>query len=149
MFKKKKKDAIDLFVDSFCEVMLTEHQRISGNDPSFVDYNQITDRESGVKIDLRSKTNCVMYIPGNHHSFKLTKKNIRQLKAASKQMEQNQLLDLRVKLFDNGGDDYSKYLEIKKFREQYPMVEDAYQNLLTVYALHADKNTKNISGEKS
>ena len=143
-----KKTALDKIVDSFINIMLTEPRRITGNAPEDT-YMQLCDKVSNVTIDLRSRQDdCRIIVPNKHtsrnKSYQLPNSLVKKIRKASFQMDNNLLDELRREIFE-GEDDYSKFKDIQKARRKHPMIETAYQELLTAYGLHADKHTPNVS----
>lgn len=133
---------IGLFIDSLCETMTTEPQRIieSYNGSKFADSK--TNVFITIKEEDDGKEKWVLHIPDSK-SFILGQKEIKKLTEGINDRENILLLEKHKELY-SGKNDYKLFVAIQNSREESEMVEDAYQNLLTVYALNMDGD-KNVS----
>lgn len=127
---------IDLFIESFCDTMEIEPQRIKNiNNIEFID------TKTNVSISLEEQHNnkkdqWLINLP-NQMSFILNNEQIEKINKALNGRENCLLLEQHRELY-HGENIYKKFKAIQELRKKSSMVEDAYQNLLTIYALNID-----------
>ena len=123
--------SINKFVNSMCELMENEPRRIQNNGEV-----EFIDTVTNVMIQIGHQNKWVIKIPGSH-SFNLDEKHKEQITDAVSRRENALLLEIHDDLYQ-GQNNYKLFTEIQKLRDSKQMIEDAYQNLLTVYALNMD-----------
>ncbi len=127
---------IALYLDSLYEIMQTEPQRvteISGRPTRYVDTK--TDVSFTIEPHVDKKERWLLHIPGGK-SFVMNEEQTKKLSKAVNNRE-NALLIEQHKILYGDENIYKIFTEIQKCRDK-PMVEEAWQNLLTIYALNMD-----------
>ncbi len=127
-------ETITLYVNDICHIMEIEPQRITNkNDVEFLD------TQTNVLI-LVGNDEWSISIPGSK-SFVLASEHIKYLRSSLNKRENNLLLEIHEELYEGEKDVYKTFKKIQKMRKTSIMTEEAYQNLLTVYALNMDGDT--------
>lgn len=131
---------LDLFVDSLCEVMVQMPSRVKITD------SQIEDTETKVVVKTLINNNWHIWIPhpkdGGGFNFYLESEQIGKLKRAIVEREERELVKIHDVMYNEGDNIWIKLEDIQKMRKTTPMIEEAIQNLLTVYALNVDSDKK-------
>lgn len=129
----------NLFVDSICELMILGFERIE------VSSGWIKDNETDVMIK-RAGSDWLMYIPMMNGSTKgvyITETQLRKVKKAISKRENNELIIVHEQLYNNDSVSAIRaFSGIQKLRKSSPMVEEAWQQLMTIYALNLDSEQK-------
>ena len=129
---------VDLFVDTICDLMVLEPRRIT-----IANLTEFIDTETKVQINIINKDKWLINIPGSH-SYVLDKDHKEQITNAVSKRENALLLEIHQEMYSSKKNLYELFTEIQKMREEKPMVDEAWKNLLTVYALNMDGD-ENVS----
>lgn len=122
---------ISLYVEAICKVMETEPQRIKNSDDI-----KFLDTQTNVCILIKNKKWAIT-IPGSK-TFILDEYLIDKLSKSISKRENALLLEIHQELFEGKKDIWKIFIDIQQMRKEKPMMEEAWQQLMTVYALNMD-----------
>lgn len=127
-----KNVTLDLFVDSLVEVIISDLDRIE------IKLSLVIDLKTSLQVTIGGDP-WIMYVPSHQVGLYLNDEQKLKLEDALIQRENNEFIQIHEKLYK---DDQSSMIfsEIQKMRKTCPMVEEAWQNLKTVYALNMDSD---------
>lgn len=133
-----KFETINLFVSSMLELAESGSSRITIKDGT------IRDKTSNVRLYYNNNSSWILHIPASEEFEHSTSSQVslqdghnNRIKQTLKNIEDENLIRYHNKFFGNNEDTFAILKKIQEYRDR-PMVEEAYQNLLTVYALNMD-----------
>ncbi len=129
---------VTLFINSIAEIMVNDLDRIT------VDNVWIRDTKTNISIKINGSWRIYIpdatCIPTGEGIFLFdSHKNI--LQDALNERVNIELTQIHNKLYKNDNS-FLSYSAIQKMRKEKPMMQEAWENLLTVYALNMDPDEK-------